>query len=154
MKLILSILLLSISVFAQNFSTSQMPGVWELSSSKLNRTVSFGKDIGKERNGMWQLLFNPQGKLKVEDTGSVYNYEIISGQLKIYQTKVYRNNYEVKEKNRYDLMKIVGNYEGCYLVKIIKKKIPGYKSRHNLKMCKVQNYPQPVVERSTSDFKF
>ena len=154
MKLLLAALVLSITVFAQNFSTRQMPGVWELSSSKLNRTVSFGKDLGKERNGMWRLLFNPQGKLKVEDTGSVYNYEIINGQLKIYETKVYRNNYKVKNKNRYDLMKIVGNYEGCYLVKIVKKKIPGYKSRYDLKMCKVENYPQPVVQPSVSDYKF
>ena len=154
MKLLISLFLLFASLQAQNFTKQSLLGEWELSSIKLNSTVAFGKYLGKQRGETLQLLFNPQGLMKVLTTGDVYNYEVIQGQLKIYETKVYKNNYKVKQKNRYDLFKIVGNAEGCQEVKITKKKIPGYKSRNNLKMCKISNYPQPTYQRNITDYKF
>ena len=152
MKFITLLLLTLITLQAQNFNKRTILGSWELSSAKLNKTVSFGKYIGKQRNETLKLLFNTRGQMKVAETGDVYNYEILQGQLKIYETKVYGNDYRVKNKNRYDLLKIVGNFEGCPVVKIVKKKIPGYKSRHDLKMCKVSNYPQPTYQESVSKY--
>jgi len=154
MKLILALVLLSTTIFAQNFSKRSITGLWELSSAKLNRTVAFGKYLGKTRGETIQLLFNVQGRLKVLKNGDIYNYEIVNGELKIYESKFYRNNYEIKQKNRYDLFKIVGNVEGCQEWKITKKKIPGYKSRHNLKACKIQGLPQPTVQVSSEDYEF
>ena len=154
MKLFLSLLFIYASLQAQSFSKQNLLGSWELSSVKLNSTVAFGKYLGKQRGETLQLLFNPQGLMKVTSTGDVYNYEVIQGELKIYETKVYRNNYEVKQKNRYDLFKIVANAEGCKEVKITQKKIPGYKSRNNLKMCKVASYPTPTYQSNVTDYKF
>ncbi len=154
MRIIVISLLLSFSLFAANFTQSNMPGVWEISSPKSNGTISFGKDIGKQRGDVWQLLFNPQGKLKVLNTGSVYNYEIVSGKLKIYETKVYKNNYQVKQKHRYDLMQITKRFEGCHIMKVRTKKIMGLKKKEGLKICKVEAYPQPTVQRSSSDYRF
>ena len=128
--------------------------MWEISSAKLNKTVAFGNYIGKERNEVLELLFNPQGQMKVVKTNEVYNYEVIQGQLKIYDTKVYRNDYRVKRKNRYDLFKIIGSFEGCKLVKLMKKKIPGYNPKRDLKMCKISNMPQPIYQENISKYRF
>jgi len=141
MRLLLLLLTLFASLHSQNFSKRLLLGTWELSSVKLNATISFGKYLGKQRGEILELVFTPQGSLKVLNNGDVYNYEIVSGTLKIYETKVYKNNYKVKNKNRYDLFKIVGNFEGCKEIKIVKKKIPGYTSRNNLKMCKIAKFP-------------
>jgi hypothetical protein len=92
--------------------------------------------------------------VKVLNTGDIYNYEVQNGLLKIYETKVYRNNYKVKNKYRYDLFNIVGDYEGCKEVKVMKKKIPGYTSRYNFKMCKITNLPQPTYNQSIEDYEF
>ena len=154
MKLIISLLLALASLQAQNFTKEILLGEWELSSSKLNQSVSFGKYVGRERNEVLRLLFNSQGMMKVVNAGDVYNYEIVQGQLKIYETKVYRNNYQIKQTNRYDLMRIVGESEGCAQVKIVEKKIPGYKSSHDLKMCKIAEAPQPTYQSDISKYKF
>ena len=42
------------------------------------------------------IVFNKKGLVKNKTTGSIYNYEIINHQLKIYQTKTYKNNYKIK----------------------------------------------------------
>lgn len=154
MKFIILLLFALFSLQAQNFSKRSLLGSWELSSVKSNSSVSFGKYIGKQRNEVLELLFNTQGQMKIVNTGDIYNYEVVQGQLKIYDTKVYRNNYQVKRKNRYDLMKIVSRFEGCPVVKIVKKKIPGYKSKYDLKMCKISNYPQPTYEESISKYRY
>ena len=154
MRLLVSILMISFTLYGANFSQSNMPGVWEISSAKTNGTFSFGKDIAKQRGDVWELLFNPQGMLKVTNTGSVYNYEIVGGKLKIYETKVYHNGYKIKQKYRYDLFEITRRFEGCYLIKVVTKKIPGLKKKDGMKICKVEQYPQPVVQRSSTDYKF
>ena len=154
MKLITLLMFALISLQAQNFTKENLLGAWELSSVKLNQSVSFGKYVGRERNEVLQLLFNPQGLMKVLSTGDVYNYEIVQGQLKIYETKVYKNNYQIKQTNRYDLMQIVGESDGCEVVKIVKKKIPGYKSANDLKMCKISNMPQPTYQSDVSQYRF
>jgi len=153
-KLIFAILAITLSLNAQNFTKHNLLGSWELSSAKLNKTVAFGNYIGKERNEVLELLFNPQGLMKVVKTGEVYNYEVVRGQLKIYETKVYRGNYKVKRKNRYDLFKIIGSVEGCKRVKLMKKKIPGYNPKRDLKMCKISNLPKPTYDESISKYKF
>jgi len=154
MRSLLLILLTLVALQAGGFSKPMLLGSWELSSVKLNATVAFGKYLGKQRGEILELVFNQQGRVKVLTTGDIYNYEIINGQLKIYETKVYRNNYKVKNKNRYDLFKIVGNFEGCKEMKVAKKKIPGYTSRNNLKMCKISNLPQPTYQESISKYRF
>ena len=154
MKTVLFILLTLVALQAQSFSKHTLLGSWELSSVKLNATVAFGKYLGRQRGEVLELVFNAQGRVKVLSTGDVYNYEVENGQLKIYETKVYKNNYKVKNKHRYDLFKIVGNFEGCKELKVVKKKIPGYTSRNNLKMCKISNLPQPRYEENISKYRF
>jgi hypothetical protein len=154
MKLITLLLFITLSLQAQNFSKKTLLGSWALSSAKMNATVAFGKYIGKKRNEVLELRFNSQGLMKVVESGDVYNYEVINGELKIYDTKIYRNDYRVKRKQRYDLFKIVGNVEGCLEVKVVKKKIPGYTSRNNLKMCKISNLPTPTYQDSISKYRF
>jgi len=145
MKLLILFTLLYASLFAQEFSKSNILGFWEFSSAKLNHSISFGKYIGQKRGEVLTIAFNPQGRLKVLSTGDVYNYEIINGELKIY---------EIEQKNRYDLIKIVAEVEECYEVQVITKKIPGLKSNTNYKACKIQEFPQPTVQVSPQDYKF
>ena len=154
MKFIIILLFTLLSLQAQNFTKQNLLGKWELSSAKTNKTVAFVNYIGKERNEVLELLFNPQGLLKIVKTGEVYNYEVVQGQLKIYDTKVYGKNYKVKRKNRYDLFKIIGSFEGCDLVKLMKKKIPGYNPKRDLKMCKISNYPQATYQDDISKYRF
>ena len=44
MKALLVALLLSVAAFGQSFNKSTITGVWEISSTKTNGTISFGKD--------------------------------------------------------------------------------------------------------------
>ena len=154
MKLLLTLILAFISLQAENFTKEKLLGSWELSSAKTNSSVAIGTYTGKKRNETLELRFNTKGQMKIVQTGDVYNYEVIQGQLKFYDTKVYRNDYRVKRKNRYDLLKIVGDAEGCLEVKVVKKKIPGYTSRNNLKMCKTANYPQATYNENISKYNF
>ena len=154
MKQLLLLLLTLVTLQAQNFSKHSLEGSWTLSSAKLNNFVAFGTYIGTQRSEVLELAFNAEGRVKVLPIGDVYNYEVINGQLKIYESKFYTNNYEVKNKNRYDLFKIVGTVDGCQEVKVMKKKIPGYTSRNNLKMCKTANLPQPTYQESISKYRF
>ncbi len=156
MRFLILFFIFTFSLSAQHFTQAEMPGVWTVSPKKANGFISFGKDIGKERREKWHILFNPNGKLKVQETGSVYNYEIVNGMLKIYETKVYSRGYEVRQDTvgRYDLMKIERPYEGCVQVKWHKKKIQGLKLRDGIKMCKTEAFPQPVYQRTVDDFNF
>jgi hypothetical protein len=154
LKIITLLLLTFLTLNAQSFSKQTLLGEWELSSAKLNSAVFFGRYIGKQRNGTITLLFNKTGFLKVLQTGEVYNYEVVQGELKIYETKEYKYGYKVRRKSQYDLFKIVGSVDGCLEVKLTKKKIPGYKPKRNLKMCKLSNFPEPTYQESISKYRF
>ncbi|MCK5666219.1 MAG: hypothetical protein KAI17_22165 [Thiotrichaceae bacterium] len=154
MRFVLIVGLLVLTLQAQSFSQKRMYGVWQISSPKTNGIVSFGKDIGKERRNRWHLIFNKEGLLKVQETGSIYNYEVIDGALVIYETKVYRQGYKIKQKHRYDRMQIAGRIEGCLLVKTVTKKIVGIKKKGGFKMCKTEEFPQPMYQRNMSDYSF
>ena len=154
MKHILLIALTLLTLQAQSFSKQSLLGTWEYSSIRLNSFVAFGNYIGTQRGEIIKLVFNRQGRVKVLPVGDVYNYEVINGELKFYETKVYKGGYKVKRKNRYDLLKIVGNVEGCKEIKVLKKKIPVYKSGRNYKMCKVGEYPKPTYSESVSKYEF
>ena len=154
MKLIVLLLFTFFTLKAENFSKEMLVGEWELSSAKLNSAVFFGRYIGKQRNGTVTLLFNKTGLLKVAQTGDVYNYEVVQGELKIYETKEYMYGYKVRRKSQYDLFKIVGSLDGCLEVKLTKKKIPGYKPKRNLKMCKLSNFPEPTYQENISKYRF
>jgi len=90
----------------------------------------------------------------VQETGTIYNYEVIQGDLVIYETKVYKNGYEIKQKQRYDRMQIMGRIEGCSLVKTVTKKIIGIKKKEGFKMCKTEDLTQPMYQRNMSDYTF
>ncbi|MDA7817049.1 hypothetical protein N9A28_02545 [Sulfurimonas sp.] len=155
MKNLILMILLSVSSLlqAQSFSKNNILGVWEVSSLKENGFAMFGKDNSKVRGEPYTLIFNRQGLVKNKNTSEVYNYEIINNQLKIYQTKTYKNNYKIKNKYKFDLMVMSGDFENCSLVKITKKKITGYYRKEGYKWCKVQDYPQ-VISYTNEDFKF
>ena len=157
MKTIFLMLLLSISSLlqAQSFTQNNILGVWEVSSLKLNGFTMFGKDNNsKTRGKAYTLVFNKQGLVKNKNTGTIYNYEIIDGgQLKVYQTKTYRNNYKIKDKRHYDLMAMSGTFEGCQVVKVITKRITGHFRKEGYLWCKVQNYPQKII-LNTEDYDF
>ncbi len=152
MKYLLLLIALTNIINAQNFSKQKLLGSWELSAAKVNQTIAFVHYIGKKRNEVLTLLFNPQGQMKVVNTGEIYNYETPKGALQIYETKVYRGDYVVKRKNHYDLFKIIGTVEGCYRVKLIEKKIPGYNPHRDMKMCKISNLPEPTYQESVSKY--
>ena len=154
MKLLLIFFTLAFTLQANSFTKAKLLGSWELSSAKINHSISFGTRIGKKRNEVLTLLFNKTGQLKVLPDNDVYNYEVINGELKIYDTKIYKNGYKVKRKNRYDLFKIIGIVEGCKRVKVVKKKIPGLRSATDLKMCKTEDYPKPTYQESLSKYQY
>ncbi len=154
MRALILALLLTTVVFGQNFNKRNIVGVWEISSVKTNGFVSFGTEIGKERREVWTLVFNRHGRLKVQETGKVYNFEVVSGKLKIYESKVYKNGYVVKRKNRYDLMEMSGRLEGCSVVKTTVKKLTGIKKKNGFKMCKIEEMPTPTYQRGIEDYKF
>jgi hypothetical protein len=82
------------------------------------------------------------------------NYEVINGNLKIYQTKTYKNNYKVANKKRYDLWELSGSCENCKVAKITTKKLIGYyRKKDGYKWCKIQNHPRAVFY-GREDFKF
>ena len=74
--------------------------------------------------------------------------------MKTYETKVYKNGYKVKRKNRYDLMEMTGHLEGCHVVKTITKKLTGMKKKEGFKMCKIEEMPTPTYQRGIEDYKF
>ena len=155
MKTIILLLMLSFTTLlqAQSFSKNNILGVWEVSSKKLNGFTSFGKEFSKNRGEAYTLIFNKRGLVKNTTTNSIYNYEIINHQLKIYQTKkTYKYNYKKKDKKHYDLWAISGSFENCSVAKIVKKKLTGYYRKDGYKWCKVQNYPQPTFK--SEDFNF
>jgi len=155
MKKVLLLCLTLLTLNAENFSKQKLMGLWELSSSHVNSTVVFGTYIGKQRAEVLEMRFNPQGVLQVEKGKDLYNYEVVKGELMIYVYKKNRNSYELRyAKSKHDLFKIVGKVDGCLKVKVVKKKIPGYKSRYDLKMCKISNYPKATYQDSISNYKF
>jgi hypothetical protein len=155
MKNLILVILLSFTTLlqAQSFSKNNILGVWEVSSKKLNGFTTFGKEFSKNRGEVYTLIFNKQGLVKNATTGSIYNYTIINGNLKIYQTKTYKHNYKIKDKRHYDLWAISGSYEGCNLAKIKVKKLTGYYRKDGYKWCKVQDYPHPTFN-NIEDFNF
>jgi len=154
MRLLLIALFLTLTLQAESFSSRTILGVWQISSLSPNGFIYFGKDIGKERRESWTLMFNREGRLKVQETGSIYNYEVVSGKLKIYMTRVGYNGHISKRKNQYDLMEITSHFEGCPLVKVKIKKITGVKRKEGFKMCKVEEMPTPTYQRGIEDYKF
>ncbi|MCF6339946.1 MAG: hypothetical protein L3J10_04230 [Sulfurimonas sp.] len=154
MKTIILSLILSFTTLlqAQPFSKNNILGVWEVSSKKMQGFTSFGKEFSTTRGQSYILIFNKHGFVKNKTTGSIYNYEIINGKLKIYQTKIYKNNYKIKDKKHYDLWAITGSFENCSVAKIVKKKLTGYYRKDGYKFCKIQNYPQPTFQ--SEGFKF
>jgi hypothetical protein len=153
MKIILVLLSFVVIVGADVFTKSNILGVWEVSSLKLHGFTSFGEDFSRKRGRTYTLLFNKKGEVKNKTTSSIYNYEILNGQLKIYKTKTYRNGYTIKDTRNYDLLEISGAYENCYNVKIVKKKLRGYYKKEGYKWCKAQEYPQPItVDKENSFF--
>jgi len=154
MKIIILSLILSFTSLlqAQSFSKNNILGVWEVSSKKMQGFTSFGKEFSTTRGQSYILIFNKHGFVKNKTTGSIYNYEIINGKLKIYQTKIYKNNYKIKDKKHYDLWAMSGCFENCSVAKIVKKKLTGYYRKDGYKFCKIQNYPQPTFR--SEEFKF
>lgn len=153
MKKTLLLILVSLTLYAESYTRQAILGVWEVSSLKLNGFPAFGKEFSKERGEVYTLLFSQNNKVKNKNTGTIYNYKIVGGNLKIYQTKTYKNNYQVKDKKHFDLWKISGSFENCYKSKIIKKKIPGYYRKECYKWCKVQDYPQATYTTQEYNFK-
>jgi len=155
MKNLILVILLSFTTLlqAQSFSKNNILGVWEVSSKKLNGFTTFGKEFSKNRGEAYTLIFNKKGLVKNATTGSIYNYTIINGNLKIYQTQTYKYNHEIKDKKHYDLWAISGSYEGCNLAKIKVKKLTGYYRKDGYKWCKVQDYPHPTFN-NIEDFNF
>jgi len=148
MKTIILSLILSFTTIlqAQSFSKNNILGVWEVSSKKMQGFTSFGKEFSTTRGQSYILIFNKHGFVKNKTTGSIYNYKIINGKLKIYQTKIYKNNYKIKDKKHYDLWAMSGSFENCSVAKIMKKKLTGYYRKDGYKFCKIQNYPQPTFK--------
>jgi hypothetical protein len=154
MRYILIFLVFLSSLYAQSFSKELLLGEWEISVARLHRTISFLRYIGDSRDEVLKLYFNQRGKLKVMPINQVYNYEVVDGKLKIYEIKKTASGYIYYAKNQYDLFEIVGNYESCLKVKLIKKKIPGLKKRYDYKMCKISNISKPVYYENRSKFDF
>ena len=154
MRTLFIALLLFNNLFGAGFSKHMLLGSWEISSSKSNSFVSFGKYIGTKRNETLQLLFNPRGFVKVVETGDVYNYEVENHKLKIYETRVTRHGYQIRYKNRYDLFQIIGSVDGCLKIKVVKKKIQGLRPKEALKMCKISNYPRATYRDNIDKYDF
>jgi len=89
--------LLSLALNAQPYTKQSILGVWEVSSLKLNGFTSFGKEFSTNRGEAYTLLFNKRGFVKNQTTNTIYNYEIINGELKIYQTKTYKYSNQVQD---------------------------------------------------------
>jgi len=153
LKNIILIILFTLTIQAQPYTKQSILGVWEVSSLKLNGFTSFGKEFSTNRGETYTLLFNKRGFVKNITTGSIYNYEIINHQLKIYQTKTYKYGNQVKDTRHYDLWKISGTFENCYKSKIIKKKMTGSYRKNGYKWCKIQEYPQPI-SASVANYNF
>ena len=155
MKNLILVILLSFTTLlqAQSFSKNNILGVWEVSSKKLNGFTTFGKDFSKNRGEVYTLIFNKKGLVKNATTGSIYNYTIINGNLKIYETKTYKHNHKIKDKRHYDLWAMSGSYEGCILATIKVKNITGFYRQEGYRFCKIEDYPQPTF-RSREDFNF
>lgn len=145
--------LISLTLNAQSFTQKSILGTWEVSSLKLNGFTSFGNEFSKNRGEIYTLIFNKSGFVKNTTTGSIYNYEVTNKKLKIYQTKTYKNNHQVKDKRHFDIWSITGNFENCNLAKISKKKISGYYRKEGYKWCKVQEYPTPIVNSGNYNFR-
>ena len=156
--IILSLILSFTSILqAQSFSKHNILGVWEVSAKNdLRGFAVFGKDFSTTRGETYTIIFSKNNKVKNNTTGEIYHYEVIDGQIKIYQSKFYsKNNYKIKQKNKYDLFAISGTFEGCKTIEITKKRISGYyrKGKNGYKWCKVQDYPKATFY-TNEDFKF
>jgi hypothetical protein len=143
----------SISDQPPAYSKQSILGVWEVSSLKLNGFTSFGKEFSQTRGEVYRLVFSKTNKVKNENTGTVYNYEVVNGELKIYQLSKYGDNYKIKNPHRYDVWKFSGDFGSCTVSKVVTKKIPGYYRKEGYKWCQVEDYPQPIQANET-DYHF
>jgi len=98
LKIILFIILLVNIIYASSYSKQNIVGVYEVSSLKLNGFTSFGKEFSKNRGEIYTLIFNRTGEVKNQTTSAIYNYEVTNGELKIYQTKTYKDNYKRRSR--------------------------------------------------------
>jgi len=154
MKILFTLLIFISSLYSSGFTHRNIVGEWQLEGYKPNKTIQFGTYIGKQRNESITLLFNRTGKVKVMETGDIYFYEIINGDLKIYSQKIYKYGNIKKLKNRYSLMRLGKKSGNCYIMKTIKNKMPGaYKTKNGVKICKTNNFPIPVA-RTHESYKF
>ena len=145
MKKILALLVLSSYLFSYDFTYKNILGAWIVEPYKENKTISFGTYIGKYRNETITLFFNRRGMLKVQETGDVYNYEIIDNDLKIYKTKMYKHGFSKKLKKKYQLLRLVKRDGICFRMKVIKSKMPNsYVKKDGVRICKIRNYPIQV----------
>jgi len=155
MNKLLLLLFLSLTIYAKPYTKQSILGVWEVSSKKINGFTTFGKDFSTTRGESYILVFNKKGLVKNKNTGSIYNYEIIQGKLKIYETKTYRNNYKVKDKVRFDLWEMSAYFENCPTAKIITKKMMGYYNKKRAyKWCKIEDYPQATFQTDIENYRF
>ena len=138
---------------AQHISKRQLLGNWEFSPLKSRDFVSFGNYVGTQRGESLELLFNKANRVKVLTTDDIYAYEILRDSLKIYKLRKTHNN-KWKKTHKYDTFKIVGKQDGCYILKVSKKKIIGVNTRKPFKMCKTSNYPQSLYTHSASEYEF
>ena len=153
MKTLITILLLITSLYSYEFTKNNIVGEWRIEGYKENSTVQFGTYTSK-RNETLTLLFNKVGKVKVLETNDIYFYEITHGDLKIYQQKTYKYGNVRKLKNRYNLMTLTSKKEGCYIMKTTALKLHNsYKTKHGVKICKINNIPTPVTYTQES-YKF
>jgi len=154
-KILLTVLLLStINLLqAKNLTKNYILGTWEISSIKENNFTSFGVDFSTQRGLAYSLVFNRKNRVKNTTTGTIYEYELIKNNIKIYLSKTYKNGYKIKHKNKYDLLTVVGEIEGCLKVKITTKKLQGYYHKRGYKLCKIENHPIPTYT-SKKDYNF
>jgi len=149
MKFIILTLIAITSVLnAQSFNN--ITGTWYITSPKEYKSVSFANDRNGERGGKLTLEFNREGKIRVNESGKIYAYRVKSGKLQIAKD---RRQFDLKRKNRWDIIKVIGRLDnGCLHVKYEKKGLGGYSARDGYKMCKIEDMPKPTYVREPYKF--
>jgi len=127
-----------------------MAGTWTFGSPKGDRSITFGKDRGRQKGSEFTLEFNRQGKVRINETGSVYFYRMKNGQLELTDK---RKNFDLNRKNRIDVLRFSGSLDnGCKLMKYTNKGMGGSTSKRGYRMCKVESFPQPTYQREPYKF--
>ena len=153
MKKMVFLITMTAYLFGFQINLQLITGEWVIEGYKPNQTIYFADYIGKKRNETLTLFFNRRGKVKVIETGKIYNYEITNGKLKVYKSRFYGNNHEVKERSRYNLLTFTPLPDGCYRMKTVVQKMPLSISRkEGVKICKTSNYPVATTQVSRERF--